>query len=140
MGFATRVMTIFVLVLDCAAFAVLALIPLAGPLGLGDYEVPSSAIAGWFYMAIPLVMAAAGLTGILMRIAVLQNEILMKCAFAACTLAGFLAIGMMTTGEYGSVKEAARARGFAIVAAALFTMNLLVLWRPAFLPRAQTED
>ena len=95
MSFAIRVMMMFVLALDCAAIAVLALIPLAGPLGLGDYEVPASAIAGWFYMAIPLVLAAAGLIGILMRIDALQNEILMKSAFCACTLAGILVIGVI---------------------------------------------
>jgi hypothetical protein len=138
MGIAARGMALLVLATDCAALAVLALVPLAGPLGLADLEIPTSAIAGWFYVATPLGLAVAGLIGILTRIASLRNSIVLQSAFCACALGVILMIGMMATSEFPSVSEAARMRGFAIVVSALFAMNLLVLWRPAFLSPSQT--
>ena len=129
-----RATALLVLTFDCAALAVLSLVPLARPLGLADVDVPVSAVAGWFLLVAPLSLAVATLLGHLLDVARLKFAVVAQSAFAACVLAGLLTGSMAIGAELPVGDDAVRMRGLAIAGAALFAMNLLVLWRPAFAP------
>ena len=116
---------------DGAALAVLALVPLAGPLGLARVVVPASALLGWFFLAVPLLLAAAVLVGSVFRIHLLKREGLAKSAFWACIWAWVLSAAMLLSSEVPAGADATRMRAFAAVAFALYSMNLLATYRPA---------
>jgi len=131
-GRGERAMMLVVLAFDCSALATLSLVPLARPLGLADVDVPASAVAGWFFMAAPLALGVGALIGRLLGIARLDSVVVVQSAFAACALASVLTTVMAVGVTFSAGGDAIRMRGFAIAAAALFALNLLVLWRAAF--------
>jgi hypothetical protein len=128
--------TSFVAFLDAATLLVLSLVPLAAPLGLTDVDVPPSAIMGWFLLAAPLVLAEASLLGAVFDIARFHSPVHAQISFGSCALACILASSMAVQAEFAVGEDIAGMRGFAMAAAALFAMNMLVLWRRAFEPDA----
>jgi hypothetical protein len=121
-----------VLPFDCAALAILALVPLAGPLGLADLEIPASAVLGWLLFAVPLLLAGTAALGIVARRPRLTPELLLRSAFCVCLMAWLLSVSMLLgRGQLPPGADRLQFRGFALIAFALFSMNLLLLYRPA---------
>lgn len=74
----------------------------------------------------------AALLGCLLGIARLKSAVVVQSAFFTCAAAGVLATVMAIGVAFPATGDAVRMRGFAVVTAALFAINLLALWRPAF--------
>jgi len=121
---------------DLAALAVLALVPLAGPLGLAQLEVPASAILGWLLMAVPLAAAFSVLLGRQFHLAGPQRTGFIQTAFFLCVCVWLICATMIFDACFGIIEgfddapDLPRMRGFAMAAFALYSMNLLALWQP----------
>lgn len=125
-----------VALIDCLALGVLLLVPLAGPLGLTDVEVPVSAFLGWFMLAIPLAMSLAALVAAPLRIAKAQQAVYIQTTFCLCGLTLLLCATMLIDARFGLINappadaDLASMSSIAATAAALYAMNVLALWQP----------
>jgi hypothetical protein len=130
---------------DVLALGVLLLVPLAGPLGLASLDIPVSAVLGWFFMVIPLAMALSALLARPLRLEKLELPAYLQTTFCLCALALVL-LATMIIDTWIGVTDALDAdvdihqmRGFTAAAAALYSMNLLALWRPFVASLSESE-
>ena len=121
---------------DVLALGVLLLIPLAGPLGLASLEIPMSAVLGWFFMVIPRAMALSALLARPLRLVKLELPAYLQTTFCICVVALAIFATALVDSWIGAVDaldaevDVHQMRGFTTAAAALYSMNLLALWRP----------